>query len=329
MVNMCMMSVRNLSCFKQVLEVMDLLDDPKINGSRVKKFFESYGLYEFELKTLKGDRGLTDFVKIIIPGEKGKSRGGSGPTLGIIGRLGGVGARPDYKGLVSDADGAIVALAAALKLWEMSMRGDKLLGDIIITTHICPNAPVIPHEPAPFVGSPVDMLTILEHEVDPAMDAILSIDATKANRVIKVEGFAITPTVKDGIILKVSDDLINIYERVMGKPAAIVPITMQDITPFNVEVYHINTIMLPWLMTNSPVVGVATTASIPIAGCATSANYVIGLERATAFCVEVAKEFTSGRCSFYDPKEFEILSRIYGDIGMRMREILRGSKEAD
>ncbi len=308
---------------KQVLEIIDLLDDSRINGSKVKKFFESKGLFEIELKTLEGRKGTTDFIKIMIPGDNGKFSGGKAPTLGVIGRLGGIGARPKYKGLVSDADGAIIALATALKLWEMRMRGDSLSGDVIVTTHICPRAPVIPHEPAPFVGSPVDMLTILEHEVDPAMDAILSIDATKANRVIKVDGFAITPTVKDGIVLKVSDDLINIYERVMGRPAAIVPITMQDITPFNVDVYHINTIMLPWLMTSSPVVGVATTTQIPVAGCATSANYIIGLERATAFCVEVAKEFTEGRCRFYDPKEFEILSRIYSSIGDRMRKILR------
>ncbi|MEX2702209.1 MAG: DUF1177 family protein [Candidatus Baldrarchaeota archaeon] len=32
------------------------------------------------------------------------------------------------------------------------------------------------------------------------------------------------------MLLKVSDDLINIYERVTGDIVSVVPITMQDIT---------------------------------------------------------------------------------------------------
>lgn len=60
-------------------------------------------------------------------------------------------------GLVSDADGAITAIAVALKLADMRRNGDILDGDVIIATHICPNAPTQPHDPVPFMGSPVDM----------------------------------------------------------------------------------------------------------------------------------------------------------------------------
>lgn len=49
-------------------------------------------------------------------------------------------------GLVSDGDGAIGALSVALKLSTMQLNGDVLLGDVIITTHICPNAPTQAHE---------------------------------------------------------------------------------------------------------------------------------------------------------------------------------------
>ena len=63
--------------------------------------------------------------------------GGSAPTLGIIGRLGGVGARPARKGFVSDGDGALAALAAAAKLIKMQPRGDRLEGDVIVTTQVC------------------------------------------------------------------------------------------------------------------------------------------------------------------------------------------------
>ncbi|MEE2046078.1 DUF1177 family protein [Nocardiopsis tropica] len=40
-----------------------------------------------------------------IPGTDGASSGGSAPTLGILGRLGGLGARPEQIGFVSDGDG--------------------------------------------------------------------------------------------------------------------------------------------------------------------------------------------------------------------------------
>jgi len=303
-----------LSCLRQVMEIIDLLDDPEVDGERVKTFLQGRGIGEIEINALEGENSKTDMLKIIIPGKHGKWGGGDAPTLGIIGRLGGIGVRPKYLGLVSDADGAIVALSSALKIGEMRNRGDVIEGDVIITTHISPSSPILPHRPVPFVTPPVDIMEISRCEVDPAMDAVLSVDATKGNRVIKVQGFAITPTVKKGWILKVSEDLIDIYERVVGDVVSVVPITMQDITPFESGVYHINSIMLPWLATDAPVVGVATTARVPVPGCGTGSNYVNALEAATRFCVEVAKDFTSGDCLFYDEEEYTKLVKMYGDM---------------
>lgn len=303
-----------MTCMKQLIEITDLLDSAFIDGFKVKHFLEERGLKNVMVERIKGEEGYTDFIKVVVPGKNGKFSGGKAPTLGIIGRLGGIGARPALLGLVSDADGAIVALTCALKLADMRARGDLLEGDVIVTTHICPSAPTKPHKPVPFMGSPVDIFTLLEKEVDESMDAILSVDATKGNRIIKVEGFAITPTVKEGWILKVSDDLIDIYERVTGKQVAVVPITLQDITPYGTGIYHINSMMQPWLMTSSPVVGVAITAKLPIAGCATGATYITSLEAASRFCIEVAKEFTAGKCKFYDEEEYEKIIKLFGKM---------------
>jgi len=312
-----------MSCLKHVLQIIDILDDPKVSGEKVREALVEFGVENVKIIHLSGSKGKTDLVKIIIPGKNGKEKKGNALTLGIIGRLGGVGARPEITGIVSDADGAIVALACAAKLGESRKRGDILDGDVIITTHITPSAPIKPHKPVPFTGSPIDIIKILKHEVDPKMDAILSVDATKGNRVIKVHGFTITPTVKDGWILKVSDDLISIYERVTGDTVSVVPITMQDITPYIGNIYHINSIMQPWLMTSAPVVGVATTAKVPVPGCGTGANDILGLEKATRFCVEVAKEFTSRNCKFYDEKEFKKLIKLYGDMSEIFRKNLK------
>ncbi|WP_457292055.1 DUF1177 family protein, partial [Pseudomonas azotoformans] len=98
-------------------------------------------------------------------------------------------------GVVSDADGAIAAISAALKLAEMQRKGDVLAGDVIVTTHICPNAPTRPHDPVDFMDSPIDDVTMNDNEVVAGVDAILSIDTTKGNRIINHKGFAISPTV--------------------------------------------------------------------------------------------------------------------------------------
>lgn len=305
---------------KQIIEVSDILDSAEVDGKDVGSFLAESGVEDITIETLSAEGGKTDVVKVLIHGRIGKTVGGKAPTLGIIGQLGGIGARPEVLGLVSDADGAIVALAVSMKLAASAKRGDVLEGDVIITTHIAPDAPIRPHDPVPFMISPVPSKDLLRHLVDDNMDAILSIDATKGNRVIKTEGFAITPTVKSGWILKVSDDLIDIYERVMGKSVAVVPITMQDITPYGSGVYHINSIMQPWIMSSSPLVGVATTANVPVPGSGGGANYVYGIEGAARFCVETAIAFTADSCRFYDDEEFDILVEKFGAMDSFLRK---------
>ncbi len=65
-------------------------------------------------------------VRVRIPGSRGRAAGGEAPTIGLLGRLGGLGARPERIGFVSDGDGALTALACAAKLLSMHARGDVL-----------------------------------------------------------------------------------------------------------------------------------------------------------------------------------------------------------
>lgn len=154
-----------------------------------------------------------------------------------------------------------------------------------------------------------------EHEVDHRMEAILSIDATKGNQVFNSRGFAITPTVKEGYILRISEGLLEIMQHVTGDLPAVLPITTQDITPYGNGIFHLNSIMQPSVATSAPVVGVATTAGIPVPGCATGANQVVDLELTSRFCLEVAKAFTRKECSFYDEDEYKRLVALYGSMG--------------
>ncbi len=300
--------------FSQVMQTYDLLDSAHISGARVAEWLQQNGAKQVEVHKIEGARGFTDFIRVIIPGSAGRSSGGSAPTLGVIGRLGGIGARPSRIGLVSDADGAIVALATALKALHMQAQGDQLPGDLIISTHICPDAPTTPHEPVPFMGSPVDMATMNKFEIVPEMDAILSVDTTKGNRIMNYRGVTISPTVKEGYILPVSDDLVDLIQIVSGYPARVLPLSLYDITPYGNDLYHVNSILQPATATAAPVVGVAITAEIAVPGCATGASHVPDLDIATRFCLEVAKAYGANSLHFFDDKQFTHAQELYGSL---------------
>ncbi len=299
---------------KQVMELFELLDKPSANGEELVKLFLENKATTAASRTVAGERGKTDAVKILIAGKNGKSLGKNAPTLGIIGRLGGLGARPGITGFVSDGDGALAALSAGLKIAQMNRNGDILEGDVIIATHICPAAPVSEHKPVPFMGSPIDMETMNRYEVDAQMDAILSIDTTKGNRVINACGFAISPAVKEGYILKVSDRLMDIMTGVTGRMPLVFPLSQQDITPYGNGLFHLNSILQPATATDAPVVGVAITTEQPVAGCATGATHPAAVEAASRFAVEVAKAYTQNKCEFYSREEFDVIRKLYGDM---------------
>lgn len=299
---------------KQVLEVIELVDRPRVTREEIQDLFSSRGIGTVEVESVESEKGKTRVVKLLVAGTEGKSGGGTAPTLGILGFLGGVGARPDVTGLVSDGDGAVAALSAALKLVDMYRLGDRLTGDVILGTHVCTDAPVIPHDPVPFMGSPVGIQIMNQYLVDSRMDGIISIDTTKGNRVINERGFAVSPTVKEGYILRVDDELLSIQQNVTGRAPVVFAVTTQDITPYGNGLYHLNSILQPSTATEAPVVGVAITAEVTVPGCGTGASQEIDIEQAARFAVEVAKAFTSGKTRFYDPEQFDRLVSLYGGM---------------
>lgn len=299
---------------KQVLDVYEILDDIHVNGEVVTEYAKSKGILDATYTRVDEGKGPTDFIRLVIPGRNGKLNGGKAPTLGIIGQLGGIGARPERIGFVSDGDGALSAVATAIKLIDMVGKGDQIDGDVIVSTHICPTAPTMPHDPVPFMGSPVDMATNVKLTVDPDMDAILSVDTTKGNRILNKRGFALTPTVKAGYILHSSEDLLQIQQTSTGELPCVLALTTQDITPYGNGLYHMNSILQPCCGTDAPVVGVAITTESSVPGCATGATHEVDVAEVVQFCVEAAKEFTAGKCSFYDKDEFEMIQKLYGSM---------------
>ena len=300
---------------KHLIELYDILDSKNADGEAVLQYLRNINPHvDAETYPLVGDKGLTHMVKVRIPGTNGKKAGKDAPTIGLLGRLGGLGARPEMIGFVSDGDGALVALAIAAELLQMQKKGDYLDGDVFISTHVCPDAPTSPHKPVPFMGSPVNMAQVNREEVSDDLDAILSVDTTKGNRIFNKRGFAISPTVKEGYILKVSDDLMDIMEITTGQLPNVFALTTQDITPYGNDVYHLNSILQPCTATSVPVVGVAITAETMVPGCATGATHINDLEETGRFMIEVAKAFGRKQCKFYDEEEYDRITKLYGSM---------------
>ena len=303
--------------YKQLIELFDILDSASASGAQVVEYFRSI-VPDCQVETypLEGPKGHTDMVRILIPGRNGKSKGGSAKTMGILGRLGGLGARPEQLGFVSDGDGALTALAVAAKLLDMQNKGDFLEGDVYLATHICPAAPTRPHDPVPLMDSEPFRERVKEEAFARAehLDALISCDTTKGNSIINCRGFAISPTVKEGWILKVSKDLLQVFQNTTGELPKVFAVTNQDITPYGNGIDHLNGIMQPGTMTTAPMIGVAITTQSVVAGCATGATHFEDVEAAARFMLETAKGFGAGKIQFYDKEEYERLIHRYGSL---------------
>ncbi len=295
--------------FKQVLEAFEFLSSATVTGNDVAQLLADRGIADVAVEHVDGTAASTDFVSCLAPGADPTL-----PALGIIGRLGGIGARPQIVGLVSDADGGIVALAAALKLADMANAGDVLPGPVRIHTHICPNADTRPNHPVPMMRSPLPARAMMQREVHPEMAAILSVDTTRGNRFVNRRGVALTPVVKEGWILRVPDPILDLIGWVSGELPVLLPLTTQDLTPQENGLWHVNSMMQPATATNAPMIGVALTAQTTVPGCATGVSNAVDIDVATRFCIEVAKRFAVGTCPFYDPAEFEALVARYGSL---------------
>jgi hypothetical protein len=312
---------------QSTLTVFEALDGATVDGQTIVDMFAPFSEFGVTVTvTTVNDEPpedtskTTDFVSIMIAGSNGKTVGGRARTLGVIGRNGAIGARPVRIGMVSDADGPLGAIAVALKLAQMKKKGDVLPGDVLVTTHIATDVSMTFNDGVPFMGMPVSSQTMNVYEVSSDMDAILSLDASKGNSIIKQRGFAISPTAMQGYVLRVSPDLVKAMESTTGRPAVTFPISQQDITPYDNGLYHFNSIMQPHIATSAPVVGVAVTAQSVVGGSDASANHEIDIAEAVRFCIEVAKRFTTASpnapCEFYNATEWALIRDMYPDLSV-------------
>lgn len=112
---------------KEILDIYNLLDSAHADGNSIKThLLRIRSDANVEVVPIVTPKGSTDIIRILVKGKNGRSQNGTAPTIGLMGWLGGIGARPDAVGYVSDGDGALAALSVAAKLLDMQNKGDFL-----------------------------------------------------------------------------------------------------------------------------------------------------------------------------------------------------------
>ena len=69
---------------KQALEAFEALDSAHSSGRTVVALLANYPAARVSVAEVRGVRGKTDFVTVVIPGTDGRLRGGTARTLGIV-----------------------------------------------------------------------------------------------------------------------------------------------------------------------------------------------------------------------------------------------------
>lgn len=279
---------------KTLMDVIEILES-KNPLSYLEEECKKYGI---ELQEKK--MGDVTFIKAKIGKGKRKAE--------LLGRLGAIRVSSN-NGLVSDADGAIITITSML---EWAKNYSEIEGEAIFSTSISLDAKLIPHKPFKFMVPLVGLDDALKLEVDKEAQFLISVDSTKGNRIAKYNDFAISHIIKDGYILKIPDEIIDIYEKVTEHEPYFVALTSGDLTPMEVNAYHISTLLSPWLYTEAPVLGLATVSKYPIPGYETGVQNIIMLERASRFSIEVLKYYFYGG-NVYSEEELNSLKNALGE----------------
>lgn len=302
----------------QTLTLCNLIDNRSIKGQDVVDLFSQYPGIIASTHRVVSSKEIVDFIRVVIPGKNGKLCHGEAATLSIIGRYDHCQSQQYNEPVSAVAGGGVISLTCALKLAEMQSKGQFLAGDVIVTTHLYPDGFPFPHGSVDIIHSMMDIETMNAHEVDQTADAFLSIDSQKDQQILKYNRYAISPTVKQGYILSVSEDLLRIMTQSHGLAAATFPITTQDIAPYGNGIHHFNRILQPAIATDAPVVGIMLASAEP--STSTHTNNELDTSAVVKFIIQVANEFGQGTCSFFDYYEFTLLKSLYGNMShLQMR----------
>lgn len=200
--------------FKHLIELYELLDSPQASGAIVADYLKAIDPEcTVETYPLEGPKGITDMVRVRIPGAHGKSSGRrradhrSARPLGRFGstsRTHRIRIRRRWR-----THRARLRRKAARHAQERRRSTWRRIRE-----HAC--VPACAHHAAQTRAvhglCPRPPRPSMPKRSHPSSMPFLVVDTTKGNRIANNRGFAISPTVKQGVVMRVSEDLLGIAE---------------------------------------------------------------------------------------------------------------------
>lgn len=291
---------------KQGIEVLDLLTSAEVNGTMLVEYLNSLGSCEAQVECVCGLNGSYKTLKVTITGTDGAISGGGSPTLGFVGQVGDQASSQSKNERIPDYIGTSIVLLTATKILQMNKSGNALRGDVILSAQISSNT-------ATSENTTLQKEVPTHTEVSQFMDAVISIGSYKREKVGYHKGIAISPTVKEGYILKLSDDLWALAKKNTDVLPISLPLSQQDIIPRETGLPQAHTILQPSRATSAPVVGIGI-QNEKASGQGLETCFSERIESTGRFLATVATAFTNGECSFFDEQEFTLLRTSYGDM---------------
>ena len=111
-----------------------------------------------------------------------------------------------------------------------------------------------------------------------------------------------------------SESVLDIMQTTTGRLPYVYALSVQDITPYGNDLYHLNSILQPATGTKAPVIGVAITTEVPVAGCATGATHITDCEGGRQIYAGGSKSLCKRGMQLYDEDEFTRIRKLYGNM---------------
>lgn len=294
---------------KQGIEVFDLLTSAKVNSTRIVEYISSFGPCKAQVEGSCGPNGSYKTLKVTIAGTDGAISGGKSPTLGFVGQVGDQASSQSKNERIPDYIGTSIVLLTAAKILQMITSGNALRGDVILSAQIGSNTSTSVSSENTTFQKEVPTHT----EVSLVMDAVISIGSYRGAKIGYNKSIAISPTVKEGYILEISDDLWALAKKTNDVSPISLPLSQQDIIPCEKGLPQAHTILQPSRATSAPVVGIGIQNEMASRH-GLNTSLFERIESTGRFLVTVATAFTNNNCSLYDEHEFTILRTSYGDM---------------
>lgn len=291
----------------EIIELADLLSQNDFGSNELVDYLKSVGPADAEIQLVHTVDSSIEILKVIIKGTEGAFSGGTRPTLGIVSQLSNCKSTIEGIGCIDMNAGVFSVLVAAYELLHITKTEGGILGDVMFAVFIGSDV-------TPKLRALISFLSDNSFGISQHMDAVLSVGTSKFFERENDGSIAVSPTVKEGYILKISDDILDVFSRQSNQAIEALTITQQDIIPTEKGMTQRTNLLQPSTKTSAPVVGISIGSSAALSN---EDGRVVSLKdigRIATGCLDIARSYGANECVFYDEEEFTELRVSYGNM---------------